>query len=303
MLHNQYRQNEVEILVRVALGRRTTKHTRSYRGNSRPKWRSAIFGALPHMRWKSRRRSSRQSRVDHGRRRGRLCWVSRLTRGATGPLTEPLKRKFVNWMPDAIHYRAGVYGAMADWKADDQLVECLWHGLFNEEFENRKLAGRALVLVSRKIIRRSLTGFLSLYARRSMLKSPLRRCPLSFLADQLCRIGRCNQPSRKNLLFRRFGLQQSFAEFGRAPRKMKENLKALLSLADSRRYFFPSYGGEDVQALVEGWPNSTNFIIWRYQSARQRGRECELGGDIAKAYLLSTSKLKLFHRETRIWRA
>jgi hypothetical protein len=121
VLYNLSRPNEVEILVRVALGASADQsHAKLSRqlaaevafGDFRcpPKYAlevaMEVFATIERGPWPQERQA--------------LLGLA-LDAGAAGPLTEPLKRKLADWMPDAIHYRANVYEAMAKWKADNQL--------------------------------------------------------------------------------------------------------------------------------------------------------------------------------------
>lgn len=118
VLHNLSRPNEVETLVRVALGAADDQsHAKLSRqlaaevafGDFRcpPKYAleiaTEIFETIESGPWPQERQT--------------LLGLA-LDAGTAGPLTEPLKRKLLDWMPDAIQFRANVYRAMADWKAD-----------------------------------------------------------------------------------------------------------------------------------------------------------------------------------------
>ena len=172
-------------------------------------------------------------------------------------------------MPGAIRFRANVYGAMAKWRADAQLVDCLWHGLFDEEFENREAAGRALVLATQKgheiadrlfdlacapVNAETAATALSVlffgwptYSGLSAVIEKAKESPVPALQVTaiLCAI--------------------------RSGTKNEKDLEALLLLANSRRYFYPSYGSEIAQALIEGWPGFQTIHDLTIQSARKGG--------------------------------
>ena len=161
--------------------------------------------------------------------------------------------------------------------------------MFNEEFENRKEAGRALVVASQKSqeIADRLFNLICAPVDAEIAASALS--VMFFGWPTYSGLGTLIDQAKKSPLP---ALQVAATLCAiRSGAKEDDDLEALLPLADLRRYFYPSYGGDIVQALVEGWPNSDKLYDLAIRSARQRGGARELAGEIAKTYLLATSKM------------
>jgi hypothetical protein len=289
MLHNLSRPNEIETLVRVALGRADDQ---SHAKLARQLAAEVAFGAFRcPPKYALEIATEVFATIESGswpqERQALLSVV--LDAGALSPLTDSLRRKLSDWMPDSIQFRVNIYRAMAEWKSDPQLVDCLWQGLFNEEAENRKAAGRALVRVSRgdpevgdrlfnlicepvdaEIVASALATLYfgwPTYPGLSAVIDQAKKSPVPALRVTaiLCAI--------------KSGI------------KDENDLDALLSLGHSTQYLYPSYAGEIIQGLIEGWPDSEKIYDLAIRSVQQRGFEREFNREAAKSYLLAASKL------------
>lgn len=126
--------------------------------------------------------------------------------------------------------------------------------MFNEEFENWKEAGRALVVASQKSqeIADRLFNLICAPVDAEIAASALS--VMFFGWPTYSGLGTLIDQAKKSPLP---ALQVAATLCAiRSGAKEDDDLEALLPLADLRRYFYPSYGGDIVQALVEGWPNS-----------------------------------------------
>jgi hypothetical protein len=286
MLHNVPRPSEVESLVRVALNapddQSQAKLSRQLAaevafGDFRcpPKYAleiaADVFCTIETGPWPQERQTLLNIALDSG---------------TAGPLSEPLKRKLAVWMPDAVRYRSKIYQAMADWKANPQLLACLWHGLFSEDFENRNMAGRALVFASQKSqeIAERLFDLLCTPIDAEIAASALSTLFFGWPAYQ--GLSSVISQAKKSTVP---ALQVTATLCAiRSGSTVDEDLETLLRLADSRRFFHPPYGNELAQALIEGWPASDQLYKVAIESCAP-GPERHLDREIAKAYVLATS--------------
>jgi hypothetical protein len=286
MLHNVPRPSEVESLVRVALG---ASDDQSHAKLSRQLAAEVAFGDFRcPPKYALKIAVDVFSTIETGpwpQERQTLLSIA-LDSGTAGPLSEPLKRKLAVWMPDAVRYRSNIYGAMAEWKANPELVDCLWHGLFSEDFENRKTAGRSLVLVSQKSqeIAKRLFDLLCTPIDAEIAASVLSTIFFGWPAYQgLSRI--ISQAKKSRVPALQITAILCAIRSGSA---RDEDLETLLRLADSRRSFHSPYGNEIAQALIEGWPASDKLFKMAIESCAT-GQQRHLDREIAKAYVLYTS--------------
>jgi hypothetical protein len=288
MLHNVPRPSEVESLVRVAL---SASDDQSHAKLSLQLAAEVAFGDFRcPPKYALKIAADVFSTIETGpwpQERQTLLNIA-LDSGTAGPLSEPLRRKLAVWMPDVANYRSNVYGAMAEWKASSELIDCLWHGLFSEDFENRKMAGRSLVLVSQKnqgvgerlfnLLCTPIDGEIAASALLTLfygwptfpgLRSVIAQAkesslPVLQVTAVLCAV--------------RSGAAQD------------EDLERLLPLAEPRSFLSSSYSNEIAQALIEGWPSSDKLFEMAIGSCAT-GPERRLDSEVAKAYVVATSHL------------
>lgn len=147
---------------------------------------------------------------------------------------------------------------MADWKPGPDLIQCLWHGLFNEEFENRRAAGRALVVASQKDTEFAHRLFKLVCApveagiAASALSTLFEGWPTYPGLDVVIEQARNSRvPVLKVTAIRcAVGLGKVTAD----------DPNTLLRLADTQHYLFSPYGGDLVRALAEGWSDDDKLF-------------------------------------------
>ncbi|RCS46488.1 NACHT domain-containing protein [Bremerella cremea] len=62
----------------------------------------------------------------------------------TTVVKERVKQKITQWFPCRLKLRGEVYTAMSDWSYSNEVIQCLWSGIYDDEFFNQRPAAKAL---------------------------------------------------------------------------------------------------------------------------------------------------------------
>lgn len=62
----------------------------------------------------------------------------------TATVKSLVKEKIAEWFPCRMRWRQELYFAMAEWEFSDDVIDCLWRGLHDEEILNQRSAGLAI---------------------------------------------------------------------------------------------------------------------------------------------------------------
>ena len=171
-------------------------------------------------------------------------------------MMESVKQKLTAWFPGRIKWRANVFEAMANWEWSEELGECLWNGLHDEEFSNQRAAARVLCATKKGdgSVGDQLAFFATKHPRSSVrvasLEALMHGWPdHSSIEDALQLTQESSFPDLQLLaIFWRI-------KNSRHNNEDKQLLKKLSCWGTGVHYFH----GMIVQAIVTGWPKDEEF--------------------------------------------